>query len=199
MPQIKFDKNTVLIALFVFLIIGIPVFTYKFGNLLTMFGSKTSKTTPTNSQKPIQIQAPKVSPKPVSLQQGPFTCPSTPDFCKSGADINQNGKYIGFGAKIATGSAIYASFDGDLTGLSSTLPNKEKMIVLYIDNKDRGLRASYFFQGDKTPEPKVVKAGNQIGTTGSVSSLYNASLVFSITKNDPVNGDKIKLKLTDFK
>ncbi len=73
------------------------------------------------------------------------------------------------------------------------------MVVLYIDNKDRGLRASYFFQGDKAPQPKTVKAGDKIATVGSILSLYNSSLVFSITKNDPINGDKIKLTTGDFK
>lgn len=184
-------KNKLFIIIPAILILVLALVFVKFGNFFT---KKTSA-----PPKPIQIEIPKVSPKPESLQKGQFSCPSTPDFCKTGADISQNNKYIGFGAKIAQGSLIFASIDGQLTGISATLTNGEKMVVLYIDNKDKGFRASYFFQGDKTPEPKQVKEGDQIGTVGSFLSFYNASLVFSITKNDPVTGDKIKLSSKDFK
>jgi len=181
-------KNKKLIILFLLIVLAAFLY-FRFGNLIKK---------PLTSGKPVQIETPKLSPKAASLQQGPFKCPSSADFCATGSDINQ-GKYIGFGAKIASGSAIFASIDGDLTNLTSTLTNGEKMTVLYIDNKDRGLRASYFFQGNLSLDPKKVKSGDQIATVGGVLNSYNASLVFSITKNDPINGDKIKLTTRDFK
>jgi len=148
----------------------------------------------------IQIQQPKVESKHQSLQQGPFKCPATSSFCQTGKEILKDGKYVGFGAKIATGSAVIAAFDGQISSISSTLPqlNNEKIITVYLDNNERGLRAVYYYQGIQPPEAKSVKAGEVIDNMGDIMELYNASLVFTLFKNDFYAEEGEKLSSADF-
>lgn len=158
-------------------------------------------TTPPPSPPPVQIQPPQSTPKDASLQKGPFTCPSKAEFCQKGGEILRNGQYVGFGTTISPNSPIIAAFDGQIDAVFSTLPaeyNNETIITLYLDNKERGLRAVYYYQGTKAPTAATVEAGEVIDTVGKVMSFYNASLVFTLIKNDPVNGQAEKLTAKDF-
>lgn len=154
------------------------------------------------STKQTKIELPRVNPKPASLQKGPYACPtSRVSFCKEGKDIYKDNKYIGFGAKLATNSAILAAFNGDITIISATLPkefNEEKYTIIYLDNKDKLLRGIYYFKG--TAEAvKSVAEGDAIATSvGQIAYYDNNSLVFALVKNDFIKDERVKLTTKDF-
>lgn len=153
-------------------------------------------------QREIKITPSKTSPKPASLQQGPFKCPSIVDFCQKGGEVKAEDPFGGFGAIVAVGSPIFAAFDGTVTTVTSTLSaqfNNEKITTIYLDNEERGLRAVYYSRGEATnPNPEVVKEGDKIGTIGPIMTYYRASLVFLVVANYP-DGEKLTLTSQDFK
>src|SRR3989344_3474021 len=81
-----------------------------------------------------------------------YGCPSIDSFCKNGKDIIRDGAYIGFGANLASGSAILASFDGKLTSAITTLTEakNEKVVTYYLDNLKDNSRVIYMFKGDSS-------------------------------------------------
>lgn len=192
-----FFKSKKLIFI-VFLLILTPLIA---SLIITNFDKLLKNFQPPQPQGEVKIELPKVEAKSAELQKGPYTCPSVTDFCTKSQDIFKVDKYIGFGSKIATNSALVASFDGTISAVSSTLGeefNSETIITLYLDDKNRGLRAVYYYNGDVAPESKEVKAGDEIATTGDIMKYYNTSLVFALIKNDFISGTPEKLTSKDF-
>lgn len=149
--------------------------------------------------KPVRITAsPTLTPVPIALQTGPFRCPSQQDFCLIGKDVIKEGVYVGWGAAVPINYPVIAAFDGDVSSAVVTLPNKEEFTTLYLDNKERQLRATYYFKGEP-PENERVSEGKYLGSVGEPIAFYdNMSLIFSLTKGDFVRGERVKLTLNDF-
>lgn len=116
----------------------------------------------------------------------------------------KDGKYIGFGGKLASASAIFAAFDGVLSSTTSSFP-KEKdgkivqrtFIIAYLDNPELNLRAEYYFRGSLDKNGKV-KKGEQIATSnGNKITIYdNSSLIFSLIY--PAGNTPVILNKEDF-
>jgi hypothetical protein len=149
-------------------------------------------------------------PLPSEEQKGPFACPSLPSFCQNGTDISVDSSYIGFGAKIEKGSPLIAAFDGEVSSRQIKIAKSSKdtqtqdITMVLLTNKDKLLRAAYYFVGP-LPENKTVKRGETIGNTeGEPMPLYqNSSLVFVLTRNDtvmsvPLGGELVRLNRGDF-
>lgn len=136
------------------------------------------------------------------LKKGLYKCPSTKDFCKNGKDIIKDKTYAGFGADVATGSAVLASFDGIATGLTITLPKEfksEKLNLIYLDSKQNNTRATYYFKGSPINfNEKSVKEGQVLGKVEERMNFYNTFLLFTIIKGDPSKGEKIRLTSQNF-
>ena len=135
-----------------------------------------------------------------------LSCPSLKEFCQKGESIIKDGKYIGFGGKLASGSTIFAAFDGVLSSTTSTFPKEEdnqttqkKFITAYLDNSELGLRGIYYFRGSIPKSGKVTK-GDQIGiSNGKVITIYdNKSLIFSLIAGYPKTNNPIILNKENF-
>ena len=145
-----------------------------------------------------------VSPTISPLNQ--LSCPSLKEFCQKGEGVVKDGKYIGFGGKLASGSTIFAAFDGVLSSTTSTFPKEEdnqttqkKFITAYLDNSELGLRGIYYFRGSISKSEKVTK-GEQIGiSNGKVITIYdNKSLIFSLIAGYPKTNNPIILNKENF-
>lgn len=164
-------------------------------------GNPFRKFTQPQGQKGLQSQKIKVvDPK---LQAGPYKCPSISEFCQLGKQINKDGLIVGFGATIASGSPVLATFDGHVQSLETTLPKSlggEKLTVVYLDNAQKYLRTIYYFKGTASKNNVNVKEGEEIGKTGEDMNYYDGiTLMIQIIKNDPQTGEKLKLTTQDFK
>lgn len=135
-----------------------------------------------------------------------INCPSIKEFCQIGTGVIKDGKYIGWGAVLASGSAIFAAFDGDLSSESNTFPKEKdsqttqkKYITAYLDSSELGLRGTYYFRGSISISGKVAK-GEQIGTSsGKVITIYdNKSLIFSLISGYPKTNTPIILNKNNF-
>lgn len=139
--------------------------------------------------------------KAASLSQGGIRCPSNQEFCQKSSSITRGSTYVGFGGSIAAGSPIYAAFDGTVTAAETTFPpdfGSEKIIAIFLDNKERGLRGVYYFKGE-LPTVTTAKAGDTIGQAGEPIAFYsNASLVFRLIEGDPVKGTPVNLSPQSF-
>lgn len=124
----------------------------------------------------------------VDLKKGIYKCPATKKFCENGKNIFKDASYAGFGEEVATGSAVLASFDGLATGLTITLSaqfNNEKINVIYLDNEQEKIRATYYFKGEPLNFNNIaVKEGTSIGKVEGKMDYYNTFLLFVITKQD---------------
>ncbi len=136
------------------------------------------------------------------LKKGIYKCPTNISFCQNGKNIIKGTNYEGFGGEVATGSAILASFDGLATGTTITLPDQfkdEKLNVIYLDNKENNIRATYYFKGESINFNNIpVKMGTNFGKTGDKMLYFNTFLLFSITKGDIQKGEKVMLSPKDF-
>lgn len=182
MPYLFFNKRFVI--LFLILIIAIPLLAFKYNDLVK-FISKKNDTPSSTTNLTLNV---------------PLECPSVKDFCENGKDLITKENYLGFANNLASGSAILASFDGDLTSATTTLSpsqKNEKLITLYLDNPARNLRAVYFFKGEASSSKKVTK-GEKIGRSLSKIQAFNASLIFQLIKGDPITGEKLHLTPKDF-
>lgn len=151
----------------------------------------------------ISRPTPKTPPKLSSdLKKGIYKCPSVKEFCLEGGDIIKDKTYAGFGEDLATGSAILASFDGKVTGLTITLPpqfNNEKLNVIYLDNTENNVRATYYFKGAPINFNEVeTKEGATLGIIEDRMQYYDTALLFTIIKGDPQKDEKIRLTAKDF-
>lgn len=138
----------------------------------------------------------------VDLKKGIYKCPATKKFCETGKNIFIGDSYAGFGGEAATGSAVLASFDGLATGLTITLPTQfksEKLNVIYLDNKEHNLTATYYFKGESLNFNNIaVKEGMNIGKIGGKMDYYNTFLLFTITNGTALDGDEIRVTAKDF-
>lgn len=144
-----------------------------------------------------------VSPNQSNLQ---LFCPSLREFCQKGEGVVKDGNYIGFGGKLASGSAIFAAFDGVLSSTTSSfLKEKDgkivqrKFIIAYLDNPDLNLRAEYYFRGLLDKNGKV-KKGEQIATSNGnkITTYDNSSLIFSLIPGYPAGNTPAILNKEDF-
>ncbi len=179
MPDFK-NKNLVILLI---LVIAIPIAAAYFSNFLNL--------------RNIFLK-PSLNPP---LAPAAYLCPtSDKTFCLEGKDITQNSTYLGFGSYVASGSAVLASFDGQLTPsftiLSPDLKN-EKLVTLTLDSKDKTMRAIYFYKGDWSPQ-REVKRGETIGKILDTIKAFKTSLIFQIIKGPPSKPEIIKLNSTDF-
>lgn len=193
-------ENKLKLALIAALVIATPLILSLIISRFGLFGLKRPLPPPPSGQANIPL--PRADVKSLAGQQGPFNCPSIISFCQNGKDILRGGKYVGFGGQIATGSAIIASFDGDLSVVTNTLSeefHKEQFLTVYLDDKDRGLRGIYYYKG-QAPSLDSVKAGQQIGIVqGPIYFYDNNSLIFALVKNDFVANKPSPLTTKDFK
>lgn len=145
------------------------------------------------------VQTEKIS---SDLQRGIYKCPALQQFCKSGKDILKDKTYAGFGLDIATGSAVLASFDGSITGSIITLPTQfknEQLNVIYLDNREHNIRATYYFKGEPLNYNQLpVKEGAILGKIEDKMQYFDTFLLFSITKGEIEKGEKIKLTTDNF-
>lgn len=165
----------------------------------------------TNSLKP-QKQASYPFPTPVAfatqppvdkaLQKGPYNCPISLKFCKSGINQDKDGIYLGIGWKVASSTPILASFDGNINSIQRivTINGKEETITTAIlNNNQRGLHAIYYYKGE-LPTLTTVKAGDTIAKTGNTIAYYNnVSLFFQLIKGNMATGQRAPLTTKDFK
>lgn len=134
----------------------------------------------------------------VSLPSLKFSCPSVKEFCERGSDVIIDGKYLGWGDKLSTGSAIFAAFDGEVSSSISTV-SATTFRTAYLDNKGLGLRATYFLKG-RIIKTGAVKKAEQIATaSGRTISIYDdKSLIFSVIKGFPATNSPSFLTKEDF-
>jgi len=127
----------------------------------------------------------KLKPEPSPAPQGLspiFVCPTIKEFCENGQDIIRNGNYVGFGAKIASGSAIYAVFDGKITSQARTYEEGDIITSLFLHNSETNTTAAYRFIGEGKSIDSV-KAGQVIGQVGNQMDRFSrVNLLFSLVK-----------------
>jgi nitrate reductase NapE component len=125
-----------------------------------------------------------------------LACPSLKEFCQKGQSVIKDGNYIGFGGKLASASAIFAAFDGDLTVAKT---DQEKFKILYLDSPNQKARAIYFLRGQIIKKVKVSK-GEQIAiANGKTISIYDDnSLIFSVIIGYPNTNTPIILNKENF-
>ena len=135
-----------------------------------------------------------------------LSCPSLKEFCQKGKSIIKDGKYIGFGGKLASASAIFAAFDGILSSTTSTFPKEKnnqttqkKFITAYLDNAELGLRGIYYFRGSIPKSGNVIKGEQVAITNGKTISIYdNNSLIFSVIADYPATNNPAILNKENF-
>lgn len=146
------------------------------------------------NQKP---QAPSIK-KSADVLSKKFFCPSISEFCKEGKAVFKDGEFIGFGGKLASGSAIFAAFDGTISATTSALPDVR---IIYIYNPNLKLQAIYQFRGSLIKTGRVFE-GQQIIIAGGKtlnSKLGNNTLVFSIIEDFPAKPKQAVLTRENFK
>lgn len=192
-PILK-DRKTLLIIILVLTALAVLIFN------IWQRSTRIGPNTPPPPPK-AEIELPKSSVDPTTIKVDKLDCPSIPTFCSRGQDINKDGQYLGFGAKVATNSAIFASFDGEITTINITLPpqfQNEKIETIYLDNPEKTIRAIYQYKGQPSGL-KTVKKGQNIASVGTPIAYYdNISLLFSLIKGDFIKGEKFKLTTQDF-
>lgn len=191
-----------IICVFILLILIFGVLNYF--NILSL-----SKFLPSQKSQPISI---KIQPfSTTEKNKFPTTsfkiyCPSIKEFCQIGTGVIKDGKYIGWGAVLASGSAIFAAFNGDLSSESKTFPKEKdsqtaqkKFITAYLEDGKLGLRGTYYFRGSISKSGKVAK-GEQIGTSsGKLITIYgNKSLIFSLISGSPKTNAPVILNKENF-
>lgn len=155
----------------------------------------------TSSSLPVNIALPSYPPAQVDLTKDLLTCPTVKNFCQNSQEVRQNNVYQGIGDNIAKGTPIYAAFDGDLTYLSgkiATASASENILIMYVDNKAKGLRAVYTLKGQAV-DPRKVREGEPIAIVGDKINLFGVSFIFKLVTGNPINGESVKLSPANFK
>ncbi len=121
-------------------------------------------------------------PKPVPKITIP--CPSIPSFCQSAQPVVKNQKYLAIGAKLASGSALYAVFDGKLIKRTVILDiglGGGKFTQISLTNK-AGDKTAVYYLNTKANVSAEVKKGQQIATTQTETIFFydNYSLAFTL-------------------
>ena len=197
MPFFQNRRNIIII---ICLLILLPVLVSLLILKYEQFQKKHLQQITTSSPAPVKIAIPSTPPSKVDLKKDLLSCPSIPDFCANAKDVNQHDTYLGIGTNLAKGSPVYAAFDGELSSLSGKIASgsaQETITIIYLDNKDKGIRAVYTLKG-QTPQPKTVKEGDTISKVGDKINLFGSSLLFKLIKGNPLNGEVIRLSVDNF-
>lgn len=129
-------------------------------------------------------------------------CPTTDSFCSQSTPVaNAEFNIQGIGQTLPAGSPILAAFDGDILAVYSVLPEQyknDRIATIYLDNKEKQLRAVYYYKGD-LPTIKKAKAGDTIAKTGTTMQLFNTSLIFELIQGDPLTGSPVVITQETFK
>ncbi|OGH20810.1 MAG: hypothetical protein A3D74_05815 [Candidatus Levybacteria bacterium RIFCSPHIGHO2_02_FULL_37_13] len=137
-----------------------------------------------------------------------ISCPSIKELCQAGTGVIKDEKYVGWGFVLASGSAIFAAFDGNAESTQSTYTEtsqvtnetkEKKFIRIILDNKGLGLKATYLFRGNAIKSKEVSK-GELIGVSnGKIISIYdNKSLIFSLITGYPTTNNIVILNKGHF-
>ncbi len=198
MPFFQNRRNTIIfVSLLVILPVILSLLIGKYGE----FWKKGMNPQPFSEQKEVRIPLPSYPPSKVDLKTDLLSCPSTPDFCANAKEVNQNNTYQGIGRALAKGSPIYAAFDGELSSLKGKITSgsgEETITIIYLDNKEKGIRAVYTLQGE-APQPQTVYEGDAISEVGDKINLYGVSLLFKVILGNPITGEAFRLSSANFK
>lgn len=184
---IKQIKN-VLLALLILILI-VDVISYIKPNLLTNLFNKPVKVAETD----IKLPDP-------SLQKGPFTCPTVSSVCQDPKNFND----VILSAKVSSGSAIFAAFDGKIEVQPSIYrisdKETESFQVVTLTNEERGLQAIYTFKANNITI-KEIKEGQQITilNKNTLKFYNNNSFVFELLKLGKQGFIPVTLSSADFK
>lgn len=128
---------------------------------------------------------------PIGLAAITPKCPTTDSFCNQSTPVtNTEFNVQGIGETLPAGTPILAAFDGDILAIYSVLPKQyknDRIATIYLDNKEKKLRAVYYYKGD-LPTATKAKAGDTIAKTGESMALFNKSLIFELIEGDPLAG-----------
>jgi len=138
-----------------------------------------------------------------------LSCPSLKEFCEKGKAFFKDGELIGLGAKLGSGSAIFAAFDGNINATASAFSekingvvNQGKVHVVHLNNAGLKLRATYFFRGSVDVKNGKVYEGQQIASSSGkplTTAFDNNSLVFSVIQGYPAGPRQMFLTKENFK
>lgn len=110
-------------------------------------------------------------------QDGPYSCPLPKQYC-----ANKNYfKDAGLNVDASRSANVVAAFDGHLDIFTRFSEASESAnyheVVLF--NKDRGLRAYYYYYGDVEEGISEVKEGDKIGITARTSEKTHSGVSFT--------------------
>ncbi len=138
-----------------------------------------------------------------------LSCPSLREFCEKGKALLKNGEFIGLGGKLASGSAIFAAFDGDISATTSAFSetingttNEGNVRIMYLDNASLNLRATYFFRGSMDIKRGKIYEGQQIAIVSGkplITAFGSNSFVFSVIQGYPAKPKQVVLTKESFK
>lgn len=129
-----------------------------------------------------------------------FTCPTRPNLCKNAQIYKKNE----IQTKVASGSALIASFDGELEILESSSQvgqDTKKFSTLILKDSKEGLLAYYNFNGAVSAKPGLVKEGAVLANSNNqlLPKYDNASFVFRMVRLGKKGNDLIDIKPEIFK
>jgi hypothetical protein len=147
----------------------------------------------------LEIKTPEIK-SDFNIRQKKVNCPSIEIFCKNFTEISKNSKIIGIGAELPPGSPIFSAIDGEMssvTGKTQTAKGEETLTFINITNAQLAVTAIYTVKGEWTIEGSV-SAGDAIAETGAKLTEYNVPLIFALMKGDPISGEMVKFRPSDF-
>lgn len=129
-----------------------------------------------------------------------FTCPLSSKLCKN-SQIYKNGELQ---TKLASGSALLASFDGEIELLESIHQDNgeiKKFSTIIIKNLKKGLLAYYNFEGSANLESETVLEGAVIAKSNgkSLPNYNEVNFVFRIVRLGNQDNTILDLKPETFK
>ncbi len=159
-------------------------------------GSSTAAKDLVFASQPLILEEEGASQEQINL----FTCPISSKLCK-------NNQIYGKGelqTKLASGSSLLASFDGEIQLLESAHQENgeiKSFSTIIIKNLKKGLLAYYDFNGTANLESETVTEGVAIAKTDGKPLLGNnqTNFVFRIIRLDKDNNTLLDLKPDVFK
>lgn len=134
------------------------------------------------------------------LQDGPFTCPVDKSYCQAKDNFRDSALKI----TLRQTTSLVAAFDGEIEVFSKKAkthgspPYKQAILT----NKDRGLKAYYYFNGEASVSGQI-KEGARIGraTVRGLTDYNNYSFVFELMKvtSGYNTGNLTNFQIGDFK
>lgn len=130
-------------------------------------------------QPKISKIVPRPTPTPIALP-----CPSQETFCKEGKNIVKDNIYQGIGTTLASGSPLYAVFDGKITTRSVIQAKGGKFFIISLVNNQSGLTAFYYYTGQPSFIADIKKGEVIASVSAQPIPNYPASnLIFSVKKD----------------